>query len=255
MNVLYEQWTACNGTWKSSSFLVSLRESRSHKKRGCRRWLTYAQICEKYNERIAEELCLAKLNDELSRVQDIKPHPDLPHCPEMTLFRVWDSEGETDESDTIVESLFNMMDSDDFCEPSTKSKAPKKSNKKKKRKSSDDDSSESSSSADSSSDSDASESSSSSSRKKKKSKKSKKNKNKKSKKSKKEKKGKKDKKNKKRKETPEQLERRLAKEKKRAEEKAQKEKEKTENKQRKAEEKTREDAKKQKKADAMKAES
>ena len=262
MNVLFEQWTACSGKWTRSSFLVSLRDSRSHKKRGCRRWLTYTQLCEKYNPQIAEEICLSKLNDVLARKTDVKPHPDLPDNPSMTLFRVFDSEGEIDESDTVVESLFQLEDKDDFCEPAAVGGKKSGGKKKKNRKEGSTDGSSSSSSTASSmeSDSDGDDSSSTSSsshhkkKRGKKSKKNKKGKGKKNKKSKKEKRSKKGKKNKKdKKETAEQLEKRLAREKKRAQEKAAKEKEKAEEKKRKAEEKTKEDAKKQKKSDAMKA--
>ena len=107
MAILYEQYTACEGKWTRSSLVVSLRERHSTKKRGCRKWLTFRQLCDKYQSiEAAEEIIMNKLSDETMAKQDVKPHPDAPLNPQLTLFRVWDEEGECDKSDEVLESLF-----------------------------------------------------------------------------------------------------------------------------------------------------
>ena len=256
MALLYEQYTACDGKWTRSSLVVSLRERHSTKKRGCRKWMTFKQLCDKYQSvQAAEEIIMNKLTDEVMAKQDVKPHPDAPLNPQLTLFRVWDEEGETDEHDEVLESLFSLAQDDDMA--SSKHFKSRKHDKKKKRKSSSSSAKSSSSSKSSSDDSDDSSSSSASKAKKSK-KKCKKSKNskktKKNKRAKKQgKKGKKDKSKKtSRKETAKALEAKAAKEKKKEEEKAQKEKEKEEQKQRKLAEQEKQTERKQKKTEAMK---
>ena len=256
MAILYEQYTACDGKWSRSSLVVSLRERHSTKKRGCRKWLTFKQLIDKYQSvEAAEEIIMNKLSDERMAKEDVKPHPDTPLNPQLTLFRVWDEEGECDETDEVLESFFSMTQDDDL-----KSSKRSRSEKKKKRKSSSSSSKGSSSSKSSCDDSD-DDSSSTSSKKAKKSKKGRKDK--KTKKGKKAKKGKKDKKDKKgnrsknrgkktKKETAKELQAKAAREKKKEEEKAQKEKEKEEAKLRKQAEQEKESERKQKKAEAMK---
>ena len=189
MAILYEQYTACDGKWSRSSLVVSLRERHSTKKRGCRKWLTFKQLIDKYQSvEAAEEIIMNKLSDERMAKEDVKPHPNTPLNPQLTLFRVWDEEGECDETDEVLESFFSMTQDDDL-----KSSKRSRSEKKKKRKSSSSSSKGSSSSKSSCDDSD-DDSSSTSSKKAKKSKKGRKDK--KTKKGKKAKKGKKDKKDK-----------------------------------------------------------
>ena len=257
MAILYEQYTACDGKWSRSSLVVSLRERHSTKKRGCRKWLTFKQLIDKYQSvEAAEEIIMNKLSDERMAKEDVKPHPDTPLNPQLTLFRVWDEEGECDETDEVLESFFSMTQDDDL-----KSSKRSRSEKKKKRKSSSSSSKGSSSSSKSSCDDSDDDSSSTSSKKAKKSKKGRKDK--KTKKGKKAKKGKKDKKDKKgnrsknrgkktKKETAKELQAKAAREKKKEEEKAQKEKEKEEAKLRKQVEQEKESERKQKKAEAMK---
>ena len=161
MAVLYEQYTACDGKWTRSSLVVSLRERHSTKKRGCRKWMTFKQLCDKYQSvQAAEEIIMNKLTDEVMAKQDVKPHPDAPLNPQLTLFRVWDEEGETDEHDEVLESLFSLAQDDDMA--SSKHFKSRKHDKKKKRKSSSSSAKSSSSSKSSSDDSDDSSSSSAS---------------------------------------------------------------------------------------------
>ena len=165
MAILYEQYTACDGKWSRSSLVVSLRERHSTKKRGCRKWLTFKQLIDKYQSvEAAEEIIMNKLSDERMAKEDVKPHPDTPLNPQLTLFRVWDEEGECDETDEVLESFFSMTQDDDL-----KSSKRSRSEKKKKRKSSSSSSKGSSSSKSSCDDSD-DDSSSTSSKKAKKSK-------------------------------------------------------------------------------------
>ena len=71
----------------------------------------------------------------------------LPPCQALRLFKVWDSEGEEDRKDTVLEEMFSLVDKDGSDSEGHKKK--KESGKKRKRKSSSKSSSSSSTDDDS----------------------------------------------------------------------------------------------------------
>ena len=151
--VLFEEWNKCCENWTSSSFVVRMRERTTERTKGGRRWLTEADIAEKYSkgrtleeaQTIAREIVASKDADPHQK-SCIKPHPELPLRKDMRLFLVWDESYETTTTDSIVESLFEQKDTDD-----KKGKTGSSGHKRKMASSDSDDDSESS---DSSSESD-----------------------------------------------------------------------------------------------------
>lgn len=85
LQVLQEQWSACAGKWKESSFYLQMQQRDSTRKHGARLWLTRAQLAKKYeSQSVADEICDAKLAaDEETRKLQVKPHPDAPTNEEV----------------------------------------------------------------------------------------------------------------------------------------------------------------------------
>lgn len=143
----------CNEDWRSSNFVVRMRETTEESQRGGRRWMTQADILAKYqNGRsyedardIAQEIVNGKESCPHMKVHHIRPHPNCPTRQDMRLFLVWDEEYETHKKDTVVESLFDCSDGGD------KKKDKKTAKNKRKRQSSSSSSSSDSSSSKSSS--------------------------------------------------------------------------------------------------------
>ena len=118
MAVLFEEWCGANENWKSSSFLVRIRTKHSAKKKGGRRWMTQEQLATKYNCAFtAQEIVSAKENDPVLSKTQIRPHPELPNRKDLRLFLCWDESVETDEHDTVVESMFSQFEDDGGRKP------------------------------------------------------------------------------------------------------------------------------------------
>ena len=162
MQVLFEQWLSANEDWSESTLVMSMRHSHTHTKRGSRRWMTRAELMEKYkDESVVDEIIGEKERDSGTKIHCCRAHPDAPNNPKLKQFLCYDEETEVDSEDVVLSSLFE-------CKDSGKSKKDKR-----KRSTSSSSSSSSSSASQESSDSDSGEKKS---KKKKKSKKSKKGK-------------------------------------------------------------------------------
>ncbi|CAK9034035.1 Uncharacterized protein SCF082_LOCUS20718 [Durusdinium trenchii] len=148
LQVLLDEWLSCGGRWTESTFYIRATERSTHSTRGARVWLTRDQIAEKYKSReIANMICDQKLSDPEAFRTQTKLHPDCDK-EEMRLFLVWDSETISEQTDSVVESLFEAIDGGSSSESGDGGgKKRKKSSKKKSKK----DSSSSSSSRDESS--------------------------------------------------------------------------------------------------------
>ena len=77
LQVLQEQWLQCDGAWKKSTFYLEIKKSKAERKRGCRMWMTRAQLVAKYNsESLADEIIANKEAD--PNGNQVKDHPDAP---------------------------------------------------------------------------------------------------------------------------------------------------------------------------------
>lgn len=79
--VLQEQYESCAGQWERSTFFISLKSENRSSRRGCRKWLTRAQIAQKYQSmEVANLICDSKLKDETTKAEQTKQHWDCPEC-------------------------------------------------------------------------------------------------------------------------------------------------------------------------------
>lgn len=161
--ILFDEWNQCSENWQKSKFMIIMRERKTGRHQGGRRWLTEADIAARYSKgrtpeeaaEIARDIVLNKEQDPVLKKLHIKPHPDCPLRESMKLILIWDEEWEADRSDVIVESLFKQTDSSSEkdkkgrkrarssssssdsspdSDGSSSSSAPRKSKKSKKKK-------------------------------------------------------------------------------------------------------------------------
>ncbi|CAL1132282.1 unnamed protein product [Cladocopium goreaui] len=174
LQVLLEQWAACEGHWAYSDFMIECKKKSKHRSYGSRVWMTKSEMTAKFGSlTVAETIIESKENDTDASVHQIRPHPDCHgrDTPETRQYLIWDKEGTEDSEDVTCAELFRAAEQDGSDKgASTKEKKAKKHQKKKAsgkkdhgRKKKKKSSSSSDSESDSGSDSDSSGSSSSSS--------------------------------------------------------------------------------------------
>ena len=77
-SILYEAWNACEGDWKRSRFLQSIKERHSNRKRGVRKWLLAAEMNTMFGEEVAQLMRDRKLSDDKLMEKEVRNHPELP---------------------------------------------------------------------------------------------------------------------------------------------------------------------------------
>lgn len=86
MAILWEEWLGSNGDWTTSSYALRLSRTHSQENVGARRWMTFKQLVEKYDDvAVAESIREAKWNDPVLCKTHCKPHPDCPENPATRL--------------------------------------------------------------------------------------------------------------------------------------------------------------------------
>lgn len=127
--VLYEQWAGAKENWQGSTLVLKAKQSSSTIKRGTRRWMTEAQLRDKYQCPVtAREICELKERDDVLSKTQIKPNPNLPSRKDLQLYLCFDESIEVDEDeDTVVRELVEEA-------PSKKSKKDRKKEKERGRK-------------------------------------------------------------------------------------------------------------------------
>ncbi|OLP53782.1 hypothetical protein AK812_SmicGene48618, partial [Symbiodinium microadriaticum] len=99
MAVLWEGWVQSRGNWHSSQLLLTLQSTRKNRRRGGRRWMTEAQLAERYGQDVAQEIIEHKSTDAVLRRTQVKNHPD---CPRLRLFLCFDYECEEEEEEDVL---------------------------------------------------------------------------------------------------------------------------------------------------------
>ena len=74
--MLYDAWASCEGVWTKSTFLQSVRERHSTKRRGVRKWLTSQEMDTRFGEELAEQIRNRKLFDENLKDTEVREHPE-----------------------------------------------------------------------------------------------------------------------------------------------------------------------------------
>ncbi len=78
-SVLHDAWASCGeGNWTESKFLLRIRERHTCKRRGVRRWLTKAEIDERFGADLGEQIRNRKLYDEELKKKEVRENPNLP---------------------------------------------------------------------------------------------------------------------------------------------------------------------------------
>lgn len=85
-SVLYDAWASCGeGNWTESKFLLRIRERHTCRRRGVRRWLTKAEIDERFGADLGLQIRNRKLFDEELRKKEVRENPNLPGVEDRPL--------------------------------------------------------------------------------------------------------------------------------------------------------------------------
>ena len=128
MQVLYESWLTSEEEWSSSKLVLTLRNSSKLSSFGCRKWFTKSDLMTKYNndEEVVDEIIHEKEKvPEAIRKSLVRPHPDAPGNKSLTQYLCFHEDGESEEHDTVLSSLFSAV---------SKKKSTKKDKKEKRKK-------------------------------------------------------------------------------------------------------------------------
>ena len=78
LQVLLEQWTACQGAWTQSQFYIKMKSKSKHRTFGCRKWLTQAELLGKYGDAaVVNAIIEAKMADPDVMASHVRSHPDM----------------------------------------------------------------------------------------------------------------------------------------------------------------------------------
>ncbi|CAE7485612.1 unnamed protein product [Symbiodinium sp. CCMP2592] len=108
-NFLFEHWLQANENWNASKLLVTLKNKSGKKKVGLRKWLTKADLLQKYkDEEVVQAIIDAKVNDkELCKTQ-VRNHPDCPHREDLKQYLCVVDDSEENYEGEEVEHTFEM---------------------------------------------------------------------------------------------------------------------------------------------------
>lgn len=126
--MLYESWLTSEEEWSSSKLVLTLRNSSKLSSFGCRKWFTKSDLMTKYNndEEVVDEIIHEKEKvPEAIRKSLVRPHPDAPGNKSLTQYLCFHEDGESEEHDTVLSSLFSAV---------SKKKSTKKDKKEKRKK-------------------------------------------------------------------------------------------------------------------------
>lgn len=86
-SVLYEAWSTCGeGNWKSSKFLLRIRERHSTRRRGVRKWLVFSELADRFGHVMAQQLADRKLLDSELSETEVRYHPEFPGVEDSSMW-------------------------------------------------------------------------------------------------------------------------------------------------------------------------
>ncbi|CAK9097567.1 unnamed protein product [Durusdinium trenchii] len=89
LHLLLEQWSSCSGVWRQSDFWIQLKSKKRHRKIGCRRWVTKAELVGKLgSQQAAQEIIECKMMDPQVRSEQVRANPDC-HGKETEAGTAW----------------------------------------------------------------------------------------------------------------------------------------------------------------------
>lgn len=146
--ILQEQWAECNGHWTESTFYKQLKQETRMRRKGCRKWLTHAELKLKYGDAdVAQKIVDQKeLEDPEATGEQVRAHPDCAAvpCPLLCIYklackvkqyRVWDEDSEetTEDTTATATSFFEAIDQSMKRGSKHSTKDNKKKSKKRRR--------------------------------------------------------------------------------------------------------------------------
>ena len=134
--MLFEEWSGAGEDWGRSEMITQMRSKDKHRVKGCRKWLTLAEITAKYNDaEVAWDICRLKLESETLSKSQVRFHPDLPGRDDMRQYLVYDYAEEVDQHDSVLESLFRCEDTDSGTDHKRRrrGRSPEKKRKRQKK--------------------------------------------------------------------------------------------------------------------------
>ncbi|CAK9066321.1 Uncharacterized protein SCF082_LOCUS33792 [Durusdinium trenchii] len=130
---------SCGGEWTTSKFYQSIRDRFRSSRRGSRKWLTRAEVYQRFGEEVGEQIIQRKQNDDQLSKSEIRCHPELPDNEDMVQYLVLVEDSQDEEQSHEIERLFECIDESDSSSSSEdkdkKAKKDKKDKKDKKSKS------------------------------------------------------------------------------------------------------------------------
>ena len=78
MAYIYESWLAAGENWTQISVYLSATSTTGTRRRGVKRWLTYAEIERQYGATVAKAMVDHKLNTPELAENEVRFHPDAP---------------------------------------------------------------------------------------------------------------------------------------------------------------------------------
>ena len=111
--VLFEAWVNCGGNWATSQLFLQSKSTNREKAKGVRKWLTEAELVQRFGQDNAEALIMRKLQDPVHLEREVRRHPDLPDSVEMMQFLVLDMEQVSTEREDVIEMLYRLAEKKD----------------------------------------------------------------------------------------------------------------------------------------------
>ena len=78
MTYIYESWLASGEKWTKCSVYLNVTSNMGTRRRGVKKWLTYAEISKQYGERVATAIIEHKLASPELAEEEVRWHPDCP---------------------------------------------------------------------------------------------------------------------------------------------------------------------------------
>ena len=80
LHYLFESWVTSEENWRKSSVFINVANKESRTRRGVKRWLTIAELTQKFGEATATAI---KEYKEANQPEEVRDNPDCPGVEAM----------------------------------------------------------------------------------------------------------------------------------------------------------------------------
>lgn len=117
---LFEAWLSCGGNWKTSRLYISITSKNKSKTCGVRRWLTKAELVNRFGKDVAEDIIARKMGDESLRERETRWHPELPGNEEWRQYLTLDDATETESAEEVIKNMYSCAQGSSSSSSSSK---------------------------------------------------------------------------------------------------------------------------------------